>query len=248
MRPRLLLCPQFTEVEWTIAPQLSEWAEVATFDAPGVGDEPMPAGAPPQLDREMVVQRALGEIESRGWDSYFVVGDAWGTATAVRVARTRSEPVLGLALGHASLDYERDGPRPAVNKEVTAVMTQLLRNDYDSFVRYGMTQFTQGGFDEETSERIVERFPPMEIASRVWEMNVLRPEPMGEMLAELDVPILLSRHEGCLVFTDEGYEDAVRALPDARRTSVSRASSASEEFAAALRDFCESVVADAGHT
>jgi hypothetical protein len=125
---------------------------------------------------------------------------------------------------------------------VTAAMTQLLRSDYDSFVRYGMTQFTQGGFDEKTSERIVARFPPMEIASKVWEMNIDRVEPIGEMLGKLEVPILLAKHEGCLVFTDEGYEDAVRALPEARRTSVSRASSASDEFAAALRDFCEEVL------
>jgi pimeloyl-ACP methyl ester carboxylesterase len=245
-RPRILLVPQFTEVEWTIAPLLSEWADVATFDAPGVGDEPMPPNAPGALDREMVVQRALQEVDGRGWDSYFVAGDAWGTANAVRVAHARPEQVLGLALGHASLDYAVDGPRPAVNREVTAVMTQLLRNDYDSFVRYGMTQFTQGAFDEETAERIVARFPPMEIASRVWEMNVSRPEPIGELLAELEMPMLLSKHDGCLVFTEEGYEDAVRALPDARRTSISRASSASEEFATALRDFCESVLDSGG--
>jgi pimeloyl-ACP methyl ester carboxylesterase len=237
-RPRILLCPQFTEVEWTIAPRLAEWAEVATFDAPGVGDEPMPGGDLESFDREMVVQRGLREVERLGWDSYFVVGDAWGTATAVRLAAARPESVLGLALGHACLSYEREGPRPAVNKEVTAAMTQLLRSDYDSFVRYGMTQFTQGGFDEETSERIVARFPPMEIASKVWEMNIDRVEPIGEMLGKLDMPILLAKHEGCLVFTDEGYEDAVRALPEARRTSVARASSASDEFASALRDFC----------
>ncbi|HKH22661.1 MAG TPA: hypothetical protein VKA88_03490, partial [Solirubrobacterales bacterium] len=129
----------FTEVEWTIAPQIAEWAEVATFDAPGVGDEPMPGDDPAALDRGMVVQRALQEVEKRGWDSYFVVGDAWGTATAVRVAIARPEPVLGVALGHATLSYEREGQRPPVSKEVTAAMTQLLRSDYDSFVRYGMT-------------------------------------------------------------------------------------------------------------
>lgn len=204
----------------------------------------MPSGDPPNFDRELVVERALREVENRSWDSYFVVGDAWGTATAVRVAAARPEPVLGLALSHASLSYHREGPRPAVSKEVTAAMTQLLRSDYDSFVRFGMTQFTQGAFDEETSERIVARFPPMEIASRVWESNVDRVEPIGELLAQLDLPILLVKHEGCLVFTAEGYEDAVRALPEASRTSVGRAPSASDEFAAALRDFCERVLGD----
>jgi pimeloyl-ACP methyl ester carboxylesterase len=243
-RARLLLCPQFTEVEWAIAPQLSEWAEVATFDAPGVGEEPMPGGDPADFDRELVVNRALEEIEKLGWDHYFVVGDAWGTATAARVVAARPDPVAGLALGHASLGYHQDGPRPAVNKEVTAAMTQLLRSDFDSFVRYGMTQFTQGGFDDETSERIVARFPPMEIASRVWEENVERQEPMGELLEGLDVPILLAKHEGCLVFTEEGYEDVARALPDARRTSVGTSPSASDEFATALRDFCEGVLGE----
>ena len=85
-RPRILLVPQFTEVEWTIAPQLSEWAEVATFDAPGVGDEPIPGDDPESFDRGLVLQRALEEIDRLGWDSYFVVGDAWGTATAGHLA------------------------------------------------------------------------------------------------------------------------------------------------------------------
>ena len=196
------------------------------------------------FDRELVVQRALQEIEKLGWDSYFVVGDAWGTATAVRVAAARPDPVHGLALGHASLSYQREGRRPAVSKEVIAAMTQLLRSDYDSFVRYGMTQFTQGAFDEETSERIVARFPPMDVAAQVWEMNVDRPEPIGELLGQLDMPILLAKHDGCLVFTAEGYDDAVRALPDAHRTSVGRTPSASDEFAAALQDFCERVLGD----
>ena len=39
-RPRLLLVPMLTEVEWVIRPLLEEWAEVASYDAPGVGDEP----------------------------------------------------------------------------------------------------------------------------------------------------------------------------------------------------------------
>jgi pimeloyl-ACP methyl ester carboxylesterase len=240
-RRRILLCPQFTEVEWTIAPRLSEWAEVATFDAPGVGDEPIPGDDPTRFDREMVVQRALQEVERLDWDSYFVVGDAWGTATAARIANARPAPVLGLALGHASLDYGTEGERAAVNGELVAAMTQLMRSDYDSFVRYGMTQFTQGGFDEETSGRIVARFPPMEVAATVWETLVERPEPFGEMLGQLDMPLLLAKHDGCLVFTAEGYEDAVAAFPEAHRASIPKAPSASDDFAAALREFCEGV-------
>jgi pimeloyl-ACP methyl ester carboxylesterase len=242
-RPRILLCPQFTEVEWAIAPRLSEWAEVATFDAPGVGDEPLPDGlAPTQIDRELVVRRGLEEVEQRGWDSYFVVGDAWATATAVRVALSRPAPVLGLALGHAAIDYGAEGERPSVNGELVAAMTQLLSTDYDSFVRYGLTQFTQGGFDEELSRRMVERFPPAEITAQVWEQLTGRPEPIGELLGQLDKPLLLAKHAGCLVFTSEGYKDLVAKFPAAQQATTETASPASDEFADALRSFCESVV------
>jgi pimeloyl-ACP methyl ester carboxylesterase len=243
-RPRILLCPQFTEVEWAIAPRLSEWAEVATFDAPGVGDEPMPGGDVKRLDRAMVVQRALQEVERLQWDSYFVAGDAWGTATAARVAVARPEPVLGLVLGHASLDYEAEGERPSVNGELTAAMTQLLRTDYDSFVRYGITQFTQGGFDEDIAGRMVERFPPMDIAAQIWEMHVAQSEPVGELLQALDKPLLLAKHDGCLVFTAEGYERATAGLPSARLVSIDKTPATSDEFAASLREFCEGVLAD----
>ncbi len=241
-RPRLLLCPQFTEVEWAIVPQLSKWADVATFDAPGIGDEPIPGGDLTRLDRGLVVQRALQEVERLEWDSYFVVGDAWGTATAVRVAVARPEPVLGLALGHASLNYETKGERPAVNGALAAAMTGLLRTDYDSFVRYGITQFTQGGFDEDTAGRMVARFPKMDVAAQVWEMHVGKPEPIGELLGALDKPLLLAKHDGCLAFTPEGYESAVAAFPGAQVASVKKTSPASDEFAAALRDFCQGVL------
>jgi pimeloyl-ACP methyl ester carboxylesterase len=243
-RPRLLLCPQFTEVEWAIVPELSEWADVASFDAPGVGDEPLPGDDLTLLDRGLVVQRALQEAELLGWSSYFVVGDAWGTATAVRVATERPERVLGIALGHASLDYETEGERPAVNGELSAAMTQLLRTDYDSFVRYGITQFTQGGFDDDIAGRMVARFPPEGVAAQIWEMHVGRREPIGELLRALDKPLLLAKHDGCLAFTAEGYERAVAAFPTAHRASVKKTSPASDEFAAALRDFCEDVLSD----
>src|SRR5947199_229500 len=41
-RPRLLLIPSFTELEWTIRPALEEWADVASFDTPGVRGEALP--------------------------------------------------------------------------------------------------------------------------------------------------------------------------------------------------------------
>jgi hypothetical protein len=84
----------------------------------------------------------------------------------------------------------------------------------------------------------------MEVASMVWETNVGRPEPIGELLGQLDKPLLLAKHDGCLVFTAEGYEDAAAALPASHMASVPKAPSASDEFATALRDFCERVLSD----
>jgi hypothetical protein len=228
-----------------IAPQVSEWAEVATFDAPGVGEEPIPGGVLERLDREMVVDRGLEEVRRRGWDSYFVTGDAYGTATAARLAMADPEPVLGLALGHASLDYSSEGERPAVNRELNAAMSQLLRTDYDSFVRFGITQLTQGGWDDERASQMIARFPnDVEIPMRVWEMHIGEPQQIGEMLAQLGKPLLLAEHTGCLLFTPEGYEDATAAFPHAMTARAEKISAASDEFATALRDFCQGALAN----
>jgi pimeloyl-ACP methyl ester carboxylesterase len=241
--PRILLVPQFTELEWKIAPQLAEWAEVATFDIPGVGDEPLPRDDPRRLTRELVADRGLQEVDARGWQSYFVVGDGSGTAAAVRLARRRPKAVLGIALGHASLSYDTEGERPPLNGEVYAAMGQLLRNDYDSFVRYGITQMTQGSFDEQLAEQMVRRFPAMAVAAQAWDALRAQPEPIGEMLGELDKPLLLGKHEGCIGFTPEGYEDAVAAFPEARTVATPRACCSDSAFCDAIRMFCETVIA-----
>jgi pimeloyl-ACP methyl ester carboxylesterase len=241
-RPRILLCPQFTEIEWVIAPELEQWAEVATFDAPGVGGQPMPGGDVRELTREVIADRGLEDIDERGWDSFFVAGDALGTATAVRLARRRPDAVLGIALGHASLSYDTEGERAPVNGEIHAAMGQLLRNDYDSFVRYGITQMTQGTFDEDLAQRMVERLPPMEIAAAVWDAMDDLDEPIGEMLRDLDKPLLFAKHDSCIAHSGEGFDDAVSAFPEAQTVVCERGPSTDPAFAAALRDFCEGVL------
>jgi hypothetical protein len=99
MRPRLLLVPLLTEIEWVIRPQLEEWAEVASFDLPGVGAE-RPVEV---LDRKAVIERALLELDRRGWDSYIVVCDGSALPVGVRVAHARAGAVEAMALGHARL-------------------------------------------------------------------------------------------------------------------------------------------------
>jgi hypothetical protein len=63
-------------------------------------------------------------------------------------------------------------------------------------------------------------------------------EPLEGALSALGVPLLFAKHEGCLLHTTEGYEDAVAAFPDARTTAVPEKPSTSPAFAEALHTFC----------
>jgi pimeloyl-ACP methyl ester carboxylesterase len=232
MAPRLLLIPEFTELQWTIKPQLERWAEVRSFDPPGIGDEPWPD----DLSRKAVVDRGLQEVERAGWDRYFVAADGWGIAVAVRLAEQRPDEVVGLALGHASLSNRRQGERAPINGEVYAAMRQLIENDALSFIRYGIVQSTAGSIDEHVAEQMLSRVPTDRMLEG-WDL-LTQEESVQEILLGLRCPLLLAKHEGCLMSTDEGFEDAVAALPEAEVLSVPKAPCTSEEFAAALRSFC----------
>ena len=245
-KPRLLLVPEFTELEWAIAPHLEEWAEVASFDIPGVGSEPRPDPEPEVLTRDLIVNRGLEELERRGWERFFVVGDGLGLGGALLIADARKDALQGLALGHARLSYRTDGERPPLNGEVLAAMTKLVEQDRASFIRYAIPQVTHGSVDEELAQRIVDRFPEDMIAAG-WEMATRDDVPIPEILTGIDCPILFAKHEGCLVSTDEGFEDAVSAFPDAETVILPNAPSGSEEFAKALRSFCLRTLREAGH-
>ena len=226
-RPRLLLVPAITELEWRIRPALEEWAEVASFDPPGVGSEP-PSDAGPT---EAVFRRALTELERRGWDTCVAVADEFGTASAARLAAERPDAVSGLALGHACLSYAED----AVNQEVIGALTELGKHDYRTYARH-LTQATRGAYDDDLVERFMERVPQEAAAAAIR-----ADEPVGEWLREADVPLLLAEHRDCLVFSPEAYQEAVAAFPDARTLSTVEKPSASPDFAEALRSFCADV-------
>jgi hypothetical protein len=237
MRPRLLLVPLLTEIEWVIRPQLEEWAEVASFDLPGVGTEP-----PVELlDRHAIIARALLEVDRRGWDSYTVVCDGSALPTGVRISHAGADAVEAMALGHARLVNRIEGERPTINREVMEAFGQLAESNYPDFVRYGLTQVTHGSIGDELATRMLERVP-IDLGRAVWEMNLRDSEPFEHLIRELDVPLLLARHEGCLGSTEEGFKDAVAAFPDARTVSAPEAPCVSSEFATALRSFCEEVL------
>jgi pimeloyl-ACP methyl ester carboxylesterase len=245
--PRLLLVPSFTELEWGIRPLLEHWAEVATFDAPGIGDTEIPfevdldASLDPGLLtrwRAATALVGLNAVDRRGWDRFVIVTDSWGAPTAVRIASMRRDAVLGLAMGHAALSHSTEGERAPERAGILAAMVQLARQGSDAFVRYGIAQMTRGGIDEDTAQKMVERFPDMDLVTATLEALGQEPEPIGDELREMDVPLLLAKHEGCLGSTDEGFEDIVKAFPGAETAVCPEMCASSPAFAEALREFC----------
>jgi pimeloyl-ACP methyl ester carboxylesterase len=250
VRPRILLMPVLTELEWTIKPQLEEWADVATYDAPGVGDEP-PARLPPAEAR---IKRGIEELDRRGWRSCIVAGDEFGANTALRLTREHPERVEALALGHACLSYRRHGERPPLNPEITALEQQLGEIDHRMLTRQMFESWRQTGQIDLSAEEVERCFvePYLARVSReaatAWLQALLDAEGTPEadneaLLSSVDVPLLLVGHAACLMWTSEGFEDAVVAFPDARIGTTHTKPSMSDEFVELLREFCAEVAA-----
>ena len=243
-RPRILLVPSLTELEWTIKPLLEEWADVASYDAPGVGSEP-----PTQrLRLEATAERGLDELDRRGWGHCVVVGDEFGSLAAVLLARARAEAVDGLALGHATASYRRTGDRPAINPAVTEALAQLAEVDFKSFIRqefrawHGLRDaLAEAPGPDESADAYLDRVPH-EVATGFYheliEHELEFEERVEGALRELSMPLLLVRHEGCLMFTKEGYDEVVAALPEAARATTMAKPTVDPAFPDILRDFC----------
>ena len=163
---------------------------------------------------------------------------------AVRVAAARPDLMAGLALGHATLNFSRTGERPAVNGEVAEVLAKLGQTDYNSFV-HALTQGTQGAYDETFIQEYMRRVPP-DLAATYVEVLFLgtETEQLEPHLRALDVPLLFVEHAGCVMWNQEGFEDAVAAFPEAQTASVDVKPSCNPEFAEILRDFAEPLFAD----
>ncbi len=231
-RPRLLLVPTATEVEWRIKPLLEEWAEVASFDIPDIG------GTPSNPSAQAIVEAGLAEIDARDWPSCVVVGDEVGAAQAVRLAAARPDVVGGLALGHPSLSLSGDGPRAPLNPEVRDALLRVGRSDFRSYVR-ALTQVTQQGYGEDFADEFTERVSQDGLDA--YMQRLLGPEgneDLGPLLRSVTAPVLLVEHENCLMWTHEGFEAATAALPDAETANLAVKPSVSPDFAELLRGFC----------
>lgn len=226
---------------------------------PGTGKEHLPDGL--RLDdsargidhdalmawRDARAERARAEVERRDWDRFFVVTDSHGAPTAVQVAELCRESVVGLALGHASLSSATEGERAPMRGDIWAAFGQLARQGKEEFVRYGIAQMTRGGIDEGVADEMIKRFHDMDLVAAMVDALGREPEPIGDQLAALDLPLLLAKHEGCLGRTDEGWEDIVTAFPDAQTVVCPETCSSSPTFAAALEPFCRQVADARSH-
>lgn len=226
-----------TELEWSTRPLLEEWAEVATYDAPGVGDEP----GVEQPSAEATARRGLEEVDRRGWDSFIIAADEFAVATASHLAAAAGDRLRGIALGHGRVSNSVDGPRPAINSAVLSGIQSLLRADPRAFV-YQLFKLTageeiEGGYGEDLAEEWLRRVP-MDVAEPFYQARVAEGEAMAERFAALDVPMLLAQHKGCLMFTSEGFDDAVAAFPQAQVYRCDEKPSTSIAFVSVLREFC----------
>jgi hypothetical protein len=226
-----------TELEWRIKPLLETWAEVASFDAPGVGDEPPVESFGPGA----VAVRGLEEIDRRSWRRYVLVADEFGIVAAAQIAHRRPHAVAALVLGHARISNATNPERPAINPEVFDALGHLARNDHRTYVRqmFKMSQgeLVKGGYDDGLVEDYLERVPSG-LVVRLLESTPSDGSDIRAQLEAVDAPLLLVHHEGCILFTDEGFEDAVEAFPTARTETLSEKPSASVDFASGLKAFC----------
>jgi hypothetical protein len=100
---------------------------------------------------------------------------------------------------------------------------------------------TRGGVSEEVAEQMIARFGDMDMVAAMVTALGQEPEPFGDDLAALDVPLLLAKHEGCLGRTDEGFDDIAAAFPDDQTVICPETCASSPTFTEALRVFCHQV-------
>jgi hypothetical protein len=118
-----------------------------------------------------------------------------------------------------------------------------VETDSEGFARFALTQLTQDGYDEPLVRQMLERVPVRVVVAHLRAMAQVSFD-LEQLLRPLDVPLLFGKHEGCLLYTDEGFADAVAAFPGARNVSLPVTCCASPIFAAALRELCDQIAAD----
>lgn len=241
-RPRILLIPNLTELEWVVRPQLEEWADVASYDGPGVGDEPPLRGLRPHETAE----RGLAELDRLGWDRCVVVADELGALAGLLAARRRPDAVQALVLGHPVVRVAFGGERSSFNEGVARAHVQLADASFRPFLREQLRAWMGlHGQPVEAADALAESYlarVPADVVrashAQLLEHAQRYEADVRDALAALQhVPKLLFEHEGCLLFTHEGFEDAAAAMPDAETAATPQKPSVDPAFSEIVREF-----------
>ena len=199
MKARVLYVPLFIAAEADrLAALAGDWAEVASFDVPV----------------EAPVEAAHARLDELGWDECVLVADGYAQGLGTEIALSHPDRFLAVAVGHAAKRFTTEPPRPTLHPEVVAAARQLLETDYMAFWR-AVTQITQGGMPDAWVERWATSVPK-ERARAVFSGITDSEAPAAERLAEFEGPLLLAQHTDCVLWTAEGFEDIVSAMPHAR--------------------------------
>lgn len=233
MRARILYVPIFAAFEADqFAEATAEWADVESFDTPGCGerrDEP-PCGV------EEIAAAGAARLDELGWDTCVAVCDSHAQGAGAELAR-RDPRVKGLGMGHAALRYDIDEQRPALSPAVHSAAARLLDSDYKSFA-HAITQMTQGAFGEEWIAPFVEQVPREVARDR---LGGLPGQELASRLSGEEIELLLARHVGCVLWTSEGFQDALSVLPEATAVDCETVPLSDPAFHAAMRELCERV-------
>jgi len=219
MKARMLYVPLFIGAESDrFASVVSDWAEVASFDVPA----------------ERAAQAACARLDELGWDDCTLVVDGYAQALGVEIALQDPARIRAVAVGHAAPRFNIQPPRPALHPDVVAVASRLLESDYMAFWR-AVTQLTQGGMPDAWVERWAASVP--EERARAVFFGIAETEPPAcELLADFDGQLVLAQHVDCVLWTAEGFEDAVATLPHARVVRCKEIPVFDAAFGEALRE------------
>jgi pimeloyl-ACP methyl ester carboxylesterase len=215
----ILYVPIFLAAEADrFASTVAEWAQVESFDVP----------------ERHAVEGALERLDALGWSDCLVVADSQAQWLAVELATRHAQRVRGIALSHAVARYRVSGPRAGLHAEVLAAVSRLLETDYMAFWR-AVTQLTQGGMPDAWVERWAAAIPHERTKAFFQELTDSEP-PLAERLQDFPGPVLLGQHADCVMWTQEGFEDAVAALPEAKVVRCREIPAFDPAFGEALRE------------
>jgi pimeloyl-ACP methyl ester carboxylesterase len=223
---RILWVPSLAAVERNaFAEAVRDWAAVESFDLPR------------EASTEAAVATAVARVDQLGWERYAIASESWGQTVAAELAAADADRVEAVALGHAAARFLVEGERAAVNPAVFEAMRQLLNTDYMAFAR-AVTQVSGGAITDEAMEAFVAAVPQSDARARLTRLVDGAPI-MAARLHDVDVPILLGEHRGCFLWTHEGFEDAVAAVPHAQPFTCDVPPTLDPRFHDALRALIE---------